>query len=613
MSPTMPRHAFIAGSILALGLQLAFVPAASARATMDASLQALIKVEDAAVVASDPTLRTLKSITASEPDWTPVSDAYRAGERARAEARIATLERKIDRSKLSPEGRVRYDMFRDEQVHKIMLDRMMREGYTYGANIFDPIWELPQTLEKLHKIHGLRDAENYVARLRAIPPLLSEVEGLGRERMARGVTMVKADYANLARLSLTLSQGAPCAQGAAVGDHSLFANLEVKLKAVDAPAARKAAVLDDARRSLATQLCPAYAALSRTFSEMEGQGRDNGYWAMPGGKDAYRDALEFHMGARLDPQQLHEMGLREAARLKVLLDEAIVAAGFKGDFPAFEASILADDRFSVANTPEGWARYLKLAQDKDALVENRLGQLFGYVPRGRMTIRRTEQPLPNTGGGGTYYIAAAFDGSTPAYFSLDFNKDQPRFSLPALPMVVFHEGVPGHHMQQAVATERQSRLPLIKYDGYMSYLEGWGMYGEYLADELGGFEGDPIALVMWRQAQLSRAVRIVLDTGLNFMEWTPAKANEYQVRTLGKAGPVYGLLAIPGYRPGYYWGCMEFMRLRRKAAAALGDRFDVRAFHDIVLGEGVMSMGVLEEAVDNWVASVKAGPAETKR
>lgn len=613
MSRRLPCHMVAAGAMLALGLQVAFAPAAVARAPMDASLQALIKAEDAAVVASDPTLRTLKSITASEPDWTPVSDAHRAGERVRAEARIAKLERKIDRSRLSPEGQVRYDMFRDEQAHKIMLDRMMREGYTYGANIFDPVWELPQTLEKLHKINTLRDADNYVARLRAIAPLLGEVEGLGRERMARGVTMVKEDYANLARLSLTLSQGAPCDQGAASGDHSLLANLDLKLKSVDAPPARKAALLDDARRVLATQLCPAYAALSRTFSEMEGRGRDNGYWAMPGGKNAYRDALEFHMGARLDPPQLHEMGLREAARLKGLLDEAIAAAGFKGDFPAFEASTLADDRYSVANTPEGWARYVKLAQDKDAFVEGRLGQLFRYVPKGRMTIRRTEQPLPNTGGGGTYYVAAAFDGSTPAYFSLDFDKGQPRFSLPALPMVVFHEGVPGHHMQQAVAAERQSRLPLIKYDGYMSYLEGWGMYGEYLADELGGFEGDPMALVMWRHAQLSRVVRIVLDTGLNFMEWTPARANAYQVETLGKAASVYGLLAIPGYRPGYYWGCMEFMRLRGKAAAALGDRFDVRDFHDVVLGEGVMSMAVLEKAIDNWVASVKAGPASSTR
>lgn len=582
-----------------------------------AQLEQFIAEADRQDLARDPTLRTYTSTTVSEGEWTRENDAFAAETARLLASRIEALEQRFDRDQLPPAARRQYDIYLDELRAAQMAQGILRNSVTLHLNVFDPSWRLPDALRQLHRVEQRADAENYISRLRGLPQILDDVIETGRERKSRGVVLLADNYRELAGQARALSQGAPCPADAAAGgdaaqEHVLFADLQDKLDALELAAAERGALLQQASDALVQELCPAYAAFADTLeSGFVPHGRNDGVWALPDGKQAYRDLVQFNLGMQMDPEAIHQLGLDEVARLQAEIAERLEGLG-ADSVADLQLRLLEDPEYSVPNDASGFEALRAYNQDHLDFISARLDQQFLRVPQTPMEIRATT--VGPTGVPGTeamYYTPALRDGSAPAYYNLGFPSRKPpqgpaRVSLLAAASTAFHEGVPGHHLQQALGQELSPRVPLTRYYGYMSFIEGWGLYGEQLAWEMGGFQGDAVAELGWKQLQLERAVRLVLDTGLNYKGWSEQQGQDYWREVMGSEGRMYRYLMWPGQALGYHLGYLEILKERERARAALGDDFDIREFHDAVLRDGVVSLDLVRAAVDGVIAAARA-------
>lgn len=574
----------------------------------DARLDVLIGEFRAQDMARDPTLRTLLTETRSEPDWTPVGDAYAEETLALARQRSERIGREIDRDALSPGARMRHDILVDDLRMAEVEHRVWRNGYTYSVNPFNPVWMNPQTLTRHHKIQDAQDARNYVSRLSGQAAVLDQVLAVAEERHGRGIVMMRAGYEQLAGQARDLSQGAPCAPAAEAREHVLLADLKQKLEASELAPADRAAVIGEAEQALTSQLCPAYARFSEEAQRMAALGREDGLWTLPDGRDTYRDLIELSLGDRVDPDRIHELGLREVASIQAEIRDALAAIGFEGSQADFNAAMLEDPRHSVANDEAGYRAYEAYAQERLDFITPRLPQYFHHVPSTPLVIKwAATGPSGGPPSAGSYYTDAPPDRSASAIYNLAFPPGPQRRSLTGLATEAYHEGVPGHHMQRATAFELR-KLPELRNRSYASYTEGWGLYAEQLAEEMGGFEGRDYARIGWMQARLERAVRLVLDTGLNHLGWSQQQALDYQREAMGEPGRINRFVNWPGQALGYYWGYLDLLRLRAQAQEALGEEFDLRDFHDVVLRDGARSLAVLQRSIDDWIESSRPRP-----
>lgn len=605
---------------LALGLQMAAgtacTPADQASAGDPyARLQAFIAESDAQDLARDPTLRTYRSITTSEPDWTIEDDPYFDASVALIRQRLEALSQQVDRAALNAEQRHEYDIYVDELNTALLNYKILRNGFTLDVNVFDPSWKLPQALQRQHRIESEQDAANYVSRLTALPHVLERVLATGEERTSRGVVLQAQDYVSLGERAQALAQGAPCEAASDGQPHVLYADFSERIDTLVLDPGRKQALLDDARKALATQLCPAYARFATAVAAMAPQGREGGTWALPGGRETYLDLVEFNLGEKVDPQHIHQVGLDEVERMQAEISAEFARIGITGGMAEFNRLAEEDPRYSVPNSEAGFAAHLGATQAKLEWINSRLSDYFLHVPTTPLQVRRTTfGPDGKPGGEFTHYTPAPWDGTGPAYFNLGFPTESPpdgpeRESTLVSTAIAYHEGNPGHHMQQATAIEMKRRVPLRRYHGYMSYIEGWGVYGEHIADEMGGFDGDDYARIAWMQAHLRRAATLVVETGINYLGWTPQQAMDYHKSVVGYEGSVQRYMDWPGQALGYYWGYLQFEAMREKAEAALGDRFSIKAFHHLMLKDGVVSMRLLKQAVDEWIAEAGGSTA----
>lgn len=554
-------------------------------------------------LARDPTRRTQLTVTASEAAWTPVTDAWRADRAQRSAARLADLPRRIDRAKLSPDQQIQYDIYESVLKDDLVVQKVLLEGFTSGASVFDPAWESPQILTRLQKVVSRTDAANYVSRLSGLPQLLSDTLAAGEARRLRGVVMMRAGYAGLSAQTRAYAQGAPCG---GEGEHPLLKDFKAKLAASEVPQAARAGFVARAEATLNEEVCPAYARFADAVAAMAPSGRTSGMWQMPGGAEHYRDFVEFTLADRVDPQVLYDTGEKAVAMIEGELSAMAKKLGF-ADVAAMRAAFRADPDLSVANTPDGYAALEADTKARLARVEALLPQYFDHIPKTPLVVERAlKGPLGGPPSAGSFYTEAPPDGSLPAIYNLAFPPGPARIEVWSQATTTFHEAVPGHHLQTATAAELAAG-PAIPRRFLVGYADGWAMYAEQLAVEMGLYEGDDPGKVGWMDARLERAVRLVVDTGLNFRTWMPEQAAAYVKTHLGEGVSINRFLNWPGQATGYYWGYVDILRLREKARAELGDRFDIRGFHDAVLRPGAMPPPVLRKAVDNWIARARAG------
>jgi uncharacterized protein (DUF885 family) len=334
----------------------------------------------------------------------------------------------------------------------------------------------------------------------------------------------------------------------------------------------------------------------------------DGVWRLPNGDSWYQNRLAWFTTTDLTAEQVHDLGLEHVERIHDQMRDIMTQVNFEGDLQAFFKFMREDPQFYYANNQEGRDRYLREAKEYIDIMEDKIPEYFGLVPKADMIVKRVEE-FREQSAGKAFYQSPARDGSRPGtyYANLFDMGSMPTYQMEAL---AYHEGIPGHHMQRSIAQELEGIPEFQKYMSFTAYTEGWGLYTEELAKDM-GFYQDPYSDFGRLAMELWRACRLVVDTGIHDMQWTREEAIQYLVDTTPNpqndaVKAIERYIAMPGQATAYTVGKIQIMTLRDKAKSALGDKFSYADFHDEVLMYGPIPLNILEQKIDLWIARTEA-------
>jgi uncharacterized protein (DUF885 family) len=534
-------------------------------------------------------------------------DATEAGDSARlalAERQLAELGETIDPAALDDTTRLSWQVFENSEERRIARHRWRNHGYVFDKN--GSHVSLPAFLINTHRVETEEDANDYVRRLEGVRSFMDQRIVRATAAARQGILPPRFVFPYVIEDARNVITGRPFDDSSA--DSPLLADFRGKVAALAIDEARRESLLARAELALLTSVKPAFEAVIAWALETEKTATDeDGVWKLPDGAAYYDFLLENFTTTRLSATQIHEIGLREVARLHGDMRGVMKQVGFEGDLPAFFEFMRTDPRFYYADSDEGRAAWIADANRIIAGICVKLPQLFVTLPKADVVVKAVE-PFREKSAGKAFYQRPSLDGTRPGVFygNLYQMKEMPKFELEAL---VYHEAIPGHHMQSAIATE-ESSLPLFRrLGGYTAYSEGWGLYSERLGKEL-GFYADPWSEFGRLALELHRAVRLVVDTGLHAKRWTREQTIRYHVENSStsedaaiRATERY--ILNPGQATAYMIGMLKIVELREHAAATLGERFDLREFHDFVLRTGSVPLSVLESEVQRWIDARK--------
>ena len=456
--------------------------------------------------------------------------------------------------------------------------------------------QLYSILARAAPMRRARDYENYVKRLEAIPRSLEQRKATMQQGMRSGWMPPRAAMERV-----------PAMLDAFVDDDVTATPLWAPFTQfpADMPADERQRWADAGKRVLSERVRPAFADLKRFLETvyLPAARSDLGASTLPAGPAYYALKVRESTTTTLTPAEIHDIGKREVARIRATMEEVIASTGFKGSFPEFLTFINTDPRFFFKTPEARLAAYRDIAKRADP----ELPRLFAVLPRLPYGIRAMEA---FEGDNADQYIPGAIDGSRAGFFEANVNNIGKRPSH-EMESTLLHETVPGHHLQGSRAYEIEG-LPLFRRSGfYVAYVEGWALYAESLGYEMGMYK-DPYSRFGALSAEALRACRLVVDTGLHSMGWTRAQAIAYMRENSGiseafATAEVDRYIVIPGQALGYKIGELKIKALRAKAKAALGDKFDLRRFHNALLDDGALPLTVLEARIDEWIARERNG------
>ncbi|MEM6228817.1 DUF885 domain-containing protein [Shewanella scandinavica] len=468
----------------------------------------------------------------------------------------------------------------------------------------------PSFMQAQHQVHSVGDAENYLSRLQKVKLKFAQtLEGL-KIREAKGIIPPKFV---IERVLTEMNDFV----ATPIQDNILYSSFKTKLADTDISADEQARLLAAAEADIKGYVHPAYQLFIDYFTQLQAKaGTDDGYWALLNGDLAYEQLLKFFTTTNYTADEIHAKGLAEVDRIQSEIMTILAAEGYnvsQGFSVAIEA-LAADPKFYYEDSDAGRAQILVDYQQILDEVNAGLGDAFRIRPEAGMEVVRIPEFKEKTAPG-AYYQQPAIDGSRPGrfYANLYDIKATPKYGMRTL---AYHEGIPGHHFQIAVAMELEG-MPLIrKMAPFTAYIEGWALYSERLAWEL-GFQKDPFDNIGRLQAELFRAVRLVVDTGIHHSRWTREQAIDYMKKNTGMSdrdvtAEIERYIVMPGQATAYKVGMMKILELREKAKSALGDKFDLRDFHDVVLKNGAVPLDILETLVDRYIADTKSTEAKAK-
>ena len=579
----------------------ATAPDQSETARFNAFLEQVWQAE----VEASPQRQTMLGLKKDYDKWDDPSEARRIEDFARGLKALATLRETFDYASLSPDAQLSWRVFESVAQSDEAAFAYRNHGY-----IFDQMngqqSRLPAFLINMHRIDNVSDAESYIARLNGIRPLMDTLmaETVKREKM--GVMPPKWVFPYVISDAKNVISGAPFTEGE---DTALLADFRAKVKKLKLAANEEQALIAKAEAALAESVKPAYEALISLMEQQHARAPvEDGIWRLPDGDKYYAERLAYYTTTDMTADEIHAFGLAEMARLHKEMEAIARKVGFKGSLKEFMQAVQNDPNQFYPNTDEGREAYIR---DSVAFIDQiraKLPEYFGMLPKADMIVKRVE-PFREKSAGKAFYQSPAPDGSRPGiyYANLYDMKDMPRFQLEAL---AYHEGIPGHHMQRAISGELKDIPNFRKYGRFTAYTEGWGLYTELLAKEM-GFYADPYSDFGRLAQELWRAARLVVDTGLHHKRWTREQAIQYLLdntpNSEGEARKaIERYIVYPGQATAYLIGKTEILRVREEAKAELGNRFDIRTFHDVVLGSGPVPLSIMRENVENWVKQVKA-------
>jgi uncharacterized protein (DUF885 family) len=552
-------------------------------------------------VMRSPVYQTYMGIKKDYDKWDDGSEARALEDLALAKQDLITL-RAFDRSKLDATTQVSYDLM-EQGLEQNISDFKWRH-HTYPVNqMYGTHSMVPAFLINQHQITDVSDAKAYISRLNGVPVVFEQLEKDLEARAEKGIVAPKFVFPHVIDSSKNILKGAPFTTGE---DSTLLADFKRKVAKLEIAQDEKDALVTDATKALKASVGPAYESLISYLIGLESRADNrDGAWKFPEGEAYYNNALARTTTTDLTAKEIHAIGLAEVARIHDEMRAIKDKVGFKGDLKAFMEFMKTDKQFYLPNTEEGKAKYLA---DATAMIDNmkeRLDELFIVKPKADMIVKRVEA-FREKAAGKAFYQQPAPDGSRPGiyYANLYDMEAMPTYQMEAL---AYHEGIPGHHMQIAIAQELEGIPKFRKFGGYTAYIEGWGLYSELVPKEMGLYE-DPYSDFGRLAMELWRACRLVVDTGIHAMKWTRQQGIDYYVNNTPNATSdgvkmVERHIVMPSQATAYKIGMIKIVELRENAKKQLGEKFDIREFHDVVLKSGPVPLNTLEGFVNDWVAS----------
>lgn len=556
----------------------------------------LFETYDAQQLALSPLSKAYRGIRDEDYSrWGDFSDAAEAREEALLQSTAAAMRTNYDLAELSPEDALSYRLFDAMADRSAALFPFRDYGYVFdqmrGAQS-----QLPAFLINIHRVDDAESAQAYVSRITGLGEVIDTLTAESRERAAAGVMppdwvypYVVSDIENLL---------------AAGDDNAILEDYRKKVAALDAA---ESAGLEQgaATRAWNASARPAY---QRLLAEMKRQQAiaptQDGIWRFPQGAEYYRALLANYTTTDLTPDQIHQIGLDNVARIHDEMRAIMEQVGFEGSLQQFFEFTRTDERFYYDDRET----YLADAQAKLAAMEARLPEFFSTLPTDPLVIKPVEA-FREKSAGKAFYQRPAPDGSRPGTYYVNlYNLDD--MSKNELEALAYHEGLPGHHLQLSIQTQLGDVPPFRRFGGVTAYSEGWGLYSEELGKDM-GFYTDPYSDFGRLGMELWRAARLVVDTGLHHKRWSREQAIQYLTdNTPNPDGDIRKAIeryaVYPGQATAYMIGKLKIMELRDRARTQLGDEFDIRAFHDVILTSGPVPLSIMEENVDAWIAEVKA-------
>ena len=601
----MSRSLFLLSSLLLAAC--ATVPGGTALETSDlrreagaqtaVSLDTFFQAYDQAQLSQSPETKAYRGIRDEDYGrWDDPSDAAATESFALTQSSAQTLRDTFDPAVLSEEDRLSYRLFEAQAARSALLYPFREKGFLFdhrrGAHT-----EMPAFLINIHRVGNLSDAEAYVDRIEGMGPVIDTMTAEARQRADAGVMPPDWVYPYVVSDIESLI--------AAGRDNAVLEDFAGKIEAIDVSATSSADLLARAATAWETSAIPAYR---RLLAEMKRQQAiaptDDGIWRLDNGDEYYAALLQSYTTTDLTADQIHDLGLREVARIHDEMRAIMKQVGFEGSLRDFFEYTRTDDQFYY----DSREAYLADAEAKLDAMEARLPEYFGRLPKAALTIKPVEA-FREKSAGKAFYQSPAADGSRPGtyYVNLYNLRDMSKNELEAL---AYHEGLPGHHLQRALQTELGDLPPFRRFGGFTAYTEGWGLYSEELGKDM-GFYTDPYSDFGRLGMELWRAARLVVDTGIHSRRWTREEAIDYLNRnTPNPEGDVVKAIeryiTTPGQATAYMIGKLKIMELRQKAMDKLGDDFDFRGFHDAVLLTGPVPLDILEERIDQWIAAEMA-------
>ncbi|MEZ5960499.1 MAG: DUF885 domain-containing protein [Hyphomonadaceae bacterium] len=536
--------------------------------------------------------------------------------RSAAVRRYAEL-RALDVSRLSPEDRLTYNVLRDQFANAAAGAAFNYGGFSplggahpYVLNQMDSAFiTLPSFMDDRHAVTDTASAEAYLTRLRAVADAIDQETERARADAELGVRPPGFILDTVAGMLESVLRDPPVTQ-------IYITSFRRKLDAIAAreqDAERRAVIerenlvlLARAEATMREHVLPAHQrALAWVRAERSRATDAPGVSNLPQGAEYYAAALKIETTSDLTPNQIHTLGLQRVAALNRELDIALRRLGqTEGPVGQRLAQITVDPRYQYEDSDAGRAQLIADVEARLARVRERAPQWFGRLPRAPLEVRRVPA-FAEAGAPGAYYNAPSLDGSQPGVYFINMRSlaEMTRIDLPTQD---FHEGIPGHHFQIALAQELTDTPLLRRMISFNAYSEGWALYAEQLADEQGFHDGDAAGRIGYLRWQLWRAVRLVVDTGLHSKNWSREQAINYIMQTTGDLRglvetEVDRYIVWPGQACGYELGRREIARLREEARNELGPDFDLRGFHDAVLLHGEVPLPVLDTLVHDWI------------
>ncbi|QBY05209.1 DUF885 domain-containing protein [Thalassotalea sp. HSM 43] len=521
------------------------------------------------------------------------------------EQSVKELTASFDYDKLTDEAKISYDIW-------IYQYEQAKQGMPFRHNnyVFTQMQGMQalaaQFLISFHRVDDVADMQAYNKRVSGMANAISTLLERAKLHAEKGVRPPRFAYEGVIEQARNLVTGAPFTEGdpsALYGDAKRKVDALLTAETIDQKTADE--LIAGTEKALKEDWGPAYQALIAWFEKDISNTAENptGVGKQPNGADFYNFRLAASTTTNLTADEIHKIGLDEVARLTGEMEAIKKQVGFEGSLQDFFKFIKEDDRFYYPNTDEGRQGYITDTETYLAFINEQLPKYFGILPKADLVVKRVE-PFREQDGAAQHYSSGTPDGSRPGvyYAHLSDMRAMPKNEMEA---IAYHEGNPGHHMQISIAQELTSVPQFRTQAGFTAYSEGWGLYAELLAKEMGAYK-DPYSDFGRLITEIWRAVRLVVDTGLHSKDWTESQAVEYfkkhaPVAEEAVVSEVRRYIVWPGQATAYKIGMLKIQELRAYAEKQLGDKFDIRGFHDTILGGGAMPLDILERRVKTWV------------